>query len=56
MIPKAAIGSALAWVWLGGAIVGTSLGVLIPSLHGTPVALVPTTAEGQRGVALGARV
>jgi len=39
----------------GGAIVGTSLGVLIPSLHGSPVAVVPLTGEGQHGVALSAR-
>jgi len=41
---------------IGGAIVGTSLGVLIPSLHRSPVALVPVTADaGQRGIALSFR-
>jgi membrane-associated phospholipid phosphatase len=41
---------------VGGAIVGTSLGVLIPSLHHSPVALVPVTGDvGQRGLALALR-
>jgi membrane-associated phospholipid phosphatase len=40
---------------VGGAIVGTSLGVLVPSLHASPVAVVPITGEGQRGIALSAR-
>jgi hypothetical protein len=36
--------------------VGTSLGVLIPSLHRSPVAIVPVTGDaGQRGLALVAR-
>ena len=39
----------------GGAIVGTSLGVLIPSLHASPVAIVPVAGDGQRGLALSAR-
>jgi len=39
----------------GGAIVGTSLGVLIPSLHGSPVAIVPVAGEGQHGIAFSAR-
>jgi membrane-associated phospholipid phosphatase len=39
----------------GGAVVGTSLGVLIPSLHASPVAVVPIAGDGQRGVALSAR-
>jgi membrane-associated phospholipid phosphatase len=38
-----------------GAVVGTSLGVLIPSLHGSPVAIVPVMADGQHGLALSAR-
>jgi len=38
---------------VGGTVVGVSLGVLIPSLHGSPVAVVPVAADGgQRGVAL----
>ncbi len=38
---------------VGGAIVGTSMGVLVPSLHGSPVAIVPVAGrEGQRGMAL----
>ena len=38
---------------VGGSLVGVSLGVLIPSLHHSPVAVVPVTAEGgQRGLAL----
>ena len=40
---------------VGGAIVGTSLGVLIPSLHASPVAIVPVAGEGQRGIALSAQ-
>jgi membrane-associated phospholipid phosphatase len=40
---------------VGGAVVGTSLGVLIPSLHGSPVALVPVAGSGQAGVTLSAR-
>lgn len=41
---------------VGGAVVGASLGVLIPSLHGSPVAVVPVAADnGQRGIALAAR-
>jgi membrane-associated phospholipid phosphatase len=41
---------------VGGAIVGTSLGVLIPSLHQSPVAIVPVTGDaGQHGLALVAR-
>jgi membrane-associated phospholipid phosphatase len=40
---------------IGGAIVGVSLGVLIPSLHGSPVAVVPVAGDGQRGIALSAR-
>ncbi len=40
---------------LGGTIVGVSLGVLIPSLHRSPVALVPVAGDfGQRGIALAA--
>jgi membrane-associated phospholipid phosphatase len=41
---------------VGGAIVGTSLGMIVPSLHGSPVAVVPVVGGGgQRGVALSAR-
>jgi hypothetical protein len=40
---------------VGGAIVGTSLGVLVPALHGSPVAIVPMTGKEQRGVALNIR-
>jgi hypothetical protein len=40
----------------GGAIVGTSLGVLIPSLHASPVTVVPVAAgDGRRGIALSLR-
>jgi membrane-associated phospholipid phosphatase len=39
----------------GGAIVGSSLGVIIPSLHGSPVSIVPVTGDGQRGMALNIR-
>jgi membrane-associated phospholipid phosphatase len=40
---------------VGGAIVGVSLGVLIPSLHKSPVAVVPVAGDGgQRGIALAA--
>jgi membrane-associated phospholipid phosphatase len=40
---------------IGGAIVGTSLGVLIPSLHASPVTVVPVAGDGLRGLALVAR-
>jgi membrane-associated phospholipid phosphatase len=40
---------------VGGAIVGASLGVLVPSLHASPVAIVPMTGKEQRGVALNIR-
>lgn len=39
----------------GGAIVGTSVGVIVPSLHGSPVAIVPIAGEGQRGIAFSTR-
>jgi len=39
----------------GGAIVGSSLGVIIPSLHGSPVSIVPVTGDGQRGMAVNVR-
>jgi len=40
---------------VGGTVVGVSLGVLIPSLHRSPVAVVPVAGEnGQRGIALAA--
>jgi membrane-associated phospholipid phosphatase len=41
---------------VGGTVVGVSLGVLIPSLHRSPVAVVPVTSDGGgRGIALAAR-
>jgi membrane-associated phospholipid phosphatase len=41
---------------VGGSIVGTSLGVLIPSLHHSPVAVVPVAGDrGERGLALALR-
>jgi membrane-associated phospholipid phosphatase len=40
---------------VGGAIVGTSVGLLIPSLHGSPVAIVPVAGAGQHGLAFSAR-
>jgi membrane-associated phospholipid phosphatase len=40
---------------VGGAVVGTSFGVLVPSLHGSPVAVVPVMGEGTHGLALCAR-
>ena len=40
---------------VGGAVVGTSVGVLVPALHGSPVSVVPMAGDGQRGLALVAR-
>ena len=40
---------------VGGAVVGTSVGVLVPSLHASPVSIVPVGGDGQRGLALVAR-
>ena len=41
---------------VGGAIVGTSLGMIVPSLHGSPVSIVPVAGDGgQRGIAVSAR-
>ena len=40
---------------VGGAIVGTSVGVLVPALHGSPVSVVPVAGDGQHGLALVAR-
>jgi membrane-associated phospholipid phosphatase len=41
---------------VGGAIVGTSVGVIIPSLHGSPVSIVPVAGDGgQRGMAVNVR-
>jgi membrane-associated phospholipid phosphatase len=38
---------------LGGAVVGSSVGMLVASLHGSPVTVLPVVAAaGQRGVAL----
>ena len=40
---------------VGGTVVGVSLGVLIPSLHRSPVQVVPVAGDsGQRGIALAA--
>jgi membrane-associated phospholipid phosphatase len=39
----------------GGAVVGISIGMLVPSLHGSPVSIVPMAGEGRKGVALSAR-
>jgi membrane-associated phospholipid phosphatase len=39
----------------GGAVVGISVGMLVPSLHGSPVSIVPMAGEGRKGVALSAR-
>ena len=39
----------------GGAIVGVSVGLLVPSLHASPVTIVPVAGDGQRGIALSAR-
>jgi membrane-associated phospholipid phosphatase len=41
---------------IGGATVGVSLGVLIPTLHRSPVQVVPVAGDGgQRGIGLAAR-
>lgn len=41
---------------VGGAIVGSSVGVIIPSLHGSPVSIVPVAGDGgQRGMAVNVR-
>ncbi len=40
---------------VGGAVVGTSVGVLVPSLHASPVSVVPVAGDGQHGLALVAR-
>jgi membrane-associated phospholipid phosphatase len=40
---------------VGGAVVGTSIGVIVPSLHGSPVSVVPVAGDGQHGLALVAR-
>jgi membrane-associated phospholipid phosphatase len=37
---------------VGGAIVGGSLGVLIPSLHTTPVKIVPVVSDTQKGFSM----
>jgi membrane-associated phospholipid phosphatase len=36
----------------GGLIVGSSCGILIPSLHGSPVRVVPVVSDTQRGLSL----
>jgi membrane-associated phospholipid phosphatase len=35
---------------VGGAVVGSSMGILVPALHGSPVKIVPVVAEGERGL------
>jgi len=40
---------------VGGAIVGVSTGVLVSSLHGSPVSVVPVTGEGRKGLAVSFR-
>jgi membrane-associated phospholipid phosphatase len=40
---------------VGGAVVGTSVGVIVPALHGSPVSVVPVAGDGQHGLALVAR-
>jgi membrane-associated phospholipid phosphatase len=37
---------------VGGAVVGASLGVLIPSLHSSPVKIVPVVSQTERGLGL----
>jgi membrane-associated phospholipid phosphatase len=37
---------------LGGAVVGTSMGILVPSLHGSPVKIVPVVSDTERGLRL----
>jgi len=39
----------------GGAVVGASLGMIVPSLHASPVSIVPVAGDGQRGFAVSAR-
>lgn len=39
----------------GGAIVGSSVGVLVPALHGSPVKIVPVVSDTQRGLWLAGR-
>jgi membrane-associated phospholipid phosphatase len=40
---------------VGGALVGSSIGVLVSSVHSSPVAIVPVTGEGQHGVGIQGR-
>ncbi len=37
---------------LGGALVGSSVGVVVSSLHGSPISVVPVAGEHQQGLAL----
>ncbi len=37
---------------VGGAIVGSSVGVLVPALHDSPVKVVPVVSESERGLGL----
>jgi membrane-associated phospholipid phosphatase len=36
----------------GGALIGTSMGVLVPALHGSPVKLIPVVSQTERGLSL----
>jgi membrane-associated phospholipid phosphatase len=38
---------------ISGAIVGTAVGVSIPSLHASPVRIVPVVSDTQRGLGVG---
>ena len=40
---------------VGGAVVGSSMGVLVPSLHGSPVKIVPVVAGDERGIGIAGR-
>jgi membrane-associated phospholipid phosphatase len=37
---------------VGGAVVGTSMGVLVPAMHGSPVKIVPVVGANERGFAV----
>jgi hypothetical protein len=39
----------------GGTIVGTPMGMIVPSLHAPPVSIVPVSGEGERGIAASAK-
>jgi membrane-associated phospholipid phosphatase len=40
---------------VGGAVVGTSIGVLIPAMHASPVKVIPVVGERERGLAIAYR-